>query len=50
MPDDLGAALPGRYADLVAVEGDPLANIDVAITRVRAVMKDGVAQASRPVQ
>jgi imidazolonepropionase-like amidohydrolase len=38
---DLGAATPGHFADLVAVEGDPLADIDVAIHHVRAVMKGG---------
>jgi imidazolonepropionase-like amidohydrolase len=41
MTDDLGAATPGRYADLVAVEGDPLADIQVAIGKVRGVMKGG---------
>jgi imidazolonepropionase-like amidohydrolase len=38
---DLGAIAPGYYADLVAVDGDPLANIDVVINRVRWVMKAG---------
>ena len=38
---DLGAATPGHFADLVAVEGDPLADIEVAIGKVRAVMKGG---------
>jgi imidazolonepropionase-like amidohydrolase len=32
---------PGFYADIVAVEGDPLANIDVVINNVRWVMKGG---------
>jgi imidazolonepropionase-like amidohydrolase len=41
MTGDLGAATPGRYADLVAVEGDPLADIQVAIGKVRGVMKGG---------
>jgi imidazolonepropionase-like amidohydrolase len=50
MTDNLGAVAPGHYADLVAVEGDPLSDIQVVITKVRGVMKDGVAQASRPVQ
>ena len=40
-PTDLGAIAPGYYADLVAVEGDPLSNIDVAINNVRWVMKSG---------
>jgi len=39
--NELGAVAPGYYADLVAVEGDPLANIDVAIHNVRWVMKAG---------
>jgi imidazolonepropionase-like amidohydrolase len=38
----LGAIAPGYYADLVAVEGDPLADIDVVINKVRWVMKGGV--------
>ncbi len=42
MKDDLGAATPGHYADLIAVEGDPLADIQVAIANVRRVMKGGV--------
>jgi imidazolonepropionase-like amidohydrolase len=38
---DLGAATPGHFADLIAVEGDPLADVEVAIGKVRAVMKGG---------
>jgi imidazolonepropionase-like amidohydrolase len=38
---DLGAIAPGYFADLVAVDGDPLADIDVVIDRVRWVMKGG---------
>jgi imidazolonepropionase-like amidohydrolase len=41
MEKDLGAVAPGYYADLVAVEGDPLTNIDAVIHRVRWVMKGG---------
>jgi len=41
MPKDIGRAAPGYYADLVAVEGDPLADIQVAIGKVRGVMKAG---------
>ena len=37
----LGALKPGWLADIVAVEGDPLADIDVVVYRVRWVMKDG---------
>src|SRR6201987_5175422 len=40
-PTDLGAVAPGYFADLVAVEGDPLSNIDIAIKNVRWVMKSG---------
>jgi imidazolonepropionase-like amidohydrolase len=40
-PADLGAVAPGYFADLVAVEGDPLSNINVAIKNVRWVMKSG---------
>jgi len=38
---ELGAVAPGYFADLVAVEGDPLADINVAISDVRWVMKAG---------
>lgn len=42
MADSLGAVAPGYYADIVAVDGDPLADINVVIQRVRWVMKGGV--------
>ena len=38
---ELGSTAPGYFADLVAVEGDPLADIDVAISHVKWVMKGG---------
>lgn len=38
---DVGAVAPGRFADLVAVKGDPLADIRV-LERVSFVMKGGV--------
>ena len=41
MQDTLGAIAPGYAADLVAVEGDPLADINVVIQNVRWVMKAG---------
>lgn len=42
MEKSLGAILPGYFADLVAVEGDPLTDIDVVINNVRWVMKGGI--------
>ena len=41
MEKKLGALAPGYYADIVAVEGDPLADIRVVIDKVRWVMKGG---------
>jgi len=41
MDKDVGAIKPGAFADVAAVEGDPLADINVAIERVRWVMKGG---------
>jgi imidazolonepropionase-like amidohydrolase len=38
---ELGQVAPGYWADLVAVEGDPLADIDAVIHGVRWVMKGG---------
>jgi imidazolonepropionase-like amidohydrolase len=38
---DLGAVAPGYFADIVAVDGDPLADIDTLINRVVWVMKGG---------
>lgn len=38
----LGSIAPGYFADIVAVEGDPLASIDVVVKNVRWVMKGGV--------
>jgi imidazolonepropionase-like amidohydrolase len=38
---ELGAIAPGYFADIVAVEGDPLADINVTIKNVRWVMKGG---------
>jgi len=42
MEKNLGAIGPGYYADIVAVEGDPLADITALTRRVRWVMKGGV--------
>jgi imidazolonepropionase-like amidohydrolase len=41
MGKKLGAVAPGYFADIVAVEGDPLADIKVVTDRVRWVMKGG---------
>jgi imidazolonepropionase-like amidohydrolase len=41
MENKLGKLAPGYFADIVAVEGDPLANIDAAVHGVRWVMKGG---------
>jgi len=39
--DQVGTLVPGKRADLIAVDGDPLRDIG-ALGRVRLVMKDGV--------
>jgi imidazolonepropionase-like amidohydrolase len=44
--DRVGALEPGRYADLIAVDGDPLAATS-ALESVRFVMKGGVVVRSR---
>jgi imidazolonepropionase-like amidohydrolase len=38
---ELGAVAPGYLADLVAIEGDPLADINVVLNNVKWVMKSG---------
>jgi imidazolonepropionase-like amidohydrolase len=41
MEKSIGSVAPGYFADIVAVRGDPLADIQVAIKNVRWVMKGG---------
>ena len=41
MEKDLGAIATGYFADIVAVEGDPLKDIDTVIDKVKWVMKGG---------
>src|SRR5881394_516437 len=38
---ELGAVAAGYFADLVAVEGDPLTDVNVVLNRVKWVMKGG---------
>jgi imidazolonepropionase-like amidohydrolase len=47
---ELGAIGPGSYADVVAVEGDPLKDIDVVISKVRWVMKGGAVVTQKEVK
>ncbi len=47
MSKDLGTVAPGRYADIVAVEGDPLRDIGSVINGVRWVMKSGAVMVDR---
>jgi imidazolonepropionase-like amidohydrolase len=44
---DLGAIAPGYFADIVAVAGDPLADVNVLINGVRWVMKGGAVVVDR---
>jgi imidazolonepropionase-like amidohydrolase len=39
--NDLGRIVPGAFADIVAVDGDPLTDIDVVVHHVTLVMKGG---------
>jgi imidazolonepropionase-like amidohydrolase len=41
MENDLGKIAPGFLADIVAVKGNPLSDINVVINNVKWVMKDG---------
>jgi imidazolonepropionase-like amidohydrolase len=44
---EVGSLVAGRRAHLIAIEGDPLADIE-ALHRVRHVMKDGIVQDVMP--
>jgi imidazolonepropionase-like amidohydrolase len=44
---ELGAVAPGYYADIVAVDGDPLADIGVVTDKVKWVMKGGAVVVDR---
>ena len=45
MQDQIGTIEPGKYADLIAVDADPLADI-TALEHVSFVMKGGVVYKS----
>jgi len=47
MEDKLGYLRPGYFADIAAVEGNPLEDINAVIHNVRWVMKDGVVVVDR---
>jgi len=38
---ELGAVAPGYFADIVAVDGDPLTDVNVVLNKVKWVMKGG---------
>jgi imidazolonepropionase-like amidohydrolase len=44
--DDLGVLAPGKLADIVAMQGDPIVDIS-ATAKVDFVMKDGIVYRSR---
>jgi imidazolonepropionase-like amidohydrolase len=45
--DELGAVANGYFADLIAVDGDPLADVNVTINKVKWVMKGGAVVANK---
>jgi len=40
LSNELGSIKPGKYADVIAVSGDPLENVSL-LENVQFVMKDG---------
>ena len=40
MSGQIGVISPGAYADIIAVDGDPMADVE-SLKHVRFVMKDG---------
>ena len=48
MEKSLGKLAPGYFADIVAVDGDPLADISMVINGVRWVMKGGAVIVDKP--
>ena len=49
LADDLGTLTVGKYADLVLVDGDPLADVSILQDRARllVVMKEGRVMVDR---
>ena len=45
--DDLGAIGPGKFADIIAVDGDPLAEV-AELEKVTFVMKGGKVEKAHP--
>jgi len=41
MESEIGAVRPGYYADLVAIDGNPLTDVGTIINGVRWIMKGG---------
>jgi len=44
---ELGAVGPGYFADIVAVEGDPLTDVNVVLNKVKWVMKSGAVMVDK---
>jgi imidazolonepropionase-like amidohydrolase len=49
MADEIGTVEEGKYADLVVVDGDPLADIKILqdLTKIEKVLKGGKVVVSR---